>query len=116
MSERKLVRDNIPDLIRADGLNPVIYTAAPDEYAARLRDKLREETAEFLAADALAGDDDDDGDSLQELADVLEVVYALAENIGAGRERLEAVRAAKAARDGAFAKRLVWSGNTTGTG
>jgi predicted house-cleaning noncanonical NTP pyrophosphatase (MazG superfamily) len=56
-----------------------------------------------------------DDDSLQELADVLEVVYALAEDIGAGRERLETVRAAKAARNGAFTKRLVWSGNTTGT-
>lgn len=97
----KLVRDRIPDLIRSEGLEPIVHTAGPEEYAARLRDKLREEVAEFLSSD----------DDLAELADVLEVVYALAENLGADRQRLEAVRAAKAEERGGFAGRLVWSGN-----
>lgn len=97
----KLVRDKIPDLIRADGLDPIIETAGPLDYARRLREKLREEVAEFIASD------DDPG----ELADILEVLYALAGQAGIGPARLEELRAAKAAERGGFAGRLVWLGN-----
>jgi predicted house-cleaning noncanonical NTP pyrophosphatase (MazG superfamily)/NTP pyrophosphatase (non-canonical NTP hydrolase) len=97
----KLVRDRIPELIRADGLAPDIRTADPAEYASRLRDKLREEVAEFLASD---------GDPA-ELADILEVVYALAASTGTSSAELEALRAAKAERNGAFGERLGWRGN-----
>lgn len=103
----KLVRDNIPEIIRAAGLDPVVYVAGSGEYSARLRDKLREEVAEFFSCDA----EGDREQSLGELADVLEVVYALAEEISDGPAQLEQARAAKAARNGAFAKRLVWLGN-----
>lgn len=103
----KLVRDNIPEIVRADGLDPVIYAADPEEYAARLRDKLREEVAEFFSADV----DGDKERSLGELADVLEVIYALATEIGADRWQLEEARAAKASRNGGFAKRIIWVGN-----
>jgi predicted house-cleaning noncanonical NTP pyrophosphatase (MazG superfamily)/NTP pyrophosphatase (non-canonical NTP hydrolase) len=97
----KLVRDRIPEIIRADGLEPVIRTAGPAEYASRLRDKLGEEVAEFLASDSDPG----------ELADILEVVYALAASAGTGPAELEALRAAKAASNGAFREGLVWHGN-----
>jgi predicted house-cleaning noncanonical NTP pyrophosphatase (MazG superfamily) len=86
---------------RGDGLDPVITAAGPAEYAARLRDKLGEEVAEFLASD---------GD-LTEVADILEVVYALAAAGGTSQAELEALRAAKAASNGAFTQRLVWHGN-----
>lgn len=101
MRQGKLVRDKIPQIIRADGLEPVIYTASPEEYLARLRDKLQEEVAEFLASD----------NDPEELADILEVVYALAEQAGTGRLRLEELRAAKAEKRGGFAGRIIWSGN-----
>jgi predicted house-cleaning noncanonical NTP pyrophosphatase (MazG superfamily) len=101
LSQSKLVRDKIPAIIRADGLRPVVYTASPEEYASRLRDKLQEEVAEFLASD----------NDLEELADILEVVYALAEQSGADRVRLERLRAAKAEERGGFADRIVWTGN-----
>ena len=107
MTDSKLVRDNIPGIIRSDGIDPLVRVAASEEYAARLRDKLREEVAEFFSADA----EGDKEQSLQELADILEVLYALADDIGTDRERLEAVRAAKAARNGAFTKRFIWTGN-----
>jgi predicted house-cleaning noncanonical NTP pyrophosphatase (MazG superfamily) len=51
VSQGKLVRYNIPQIIRAEGLEPVIYTADAEEYGIRLRDKLREEVEEFLASD-----------------------------------------------------------------
>jgi predicted house-cleaning noncanonical NTP pyrophosphatase (MazG superfamily) len=101
VGQGKLVRDKIPQIIRAKGLEPVIYVADPHEYAARLRDKLTEEVAEFLASDS----------DLEELADVLEVVYALAALTGTGQEQLEKLRASKADERGGFADRIIWSGN-----
>ncbi len=46
-----------------------------------------------------------------ELADILEVVYALAAANGTTPAELDALRAAKAERNGAFAQRLIWHGN-----
>jgi predicted house-cleaning noncanonical NTP pyrophosphatase (MazG superfamily) len=101
VSQGKLVRDKIPQIIRAKGLEPVIYAAGPDEYATRLRDKLTEEVGEFLASDS----------DPEELADVLEVVYALAALTGTDLQQLEKLRAAKADERGGFADRIIWSGN-----
>jgi predicted house-cleaning noncanonical NTP pyrophosphatase (MazG superfamily) len=97
----KLVRDKIPQIIRSEGLEPVIYTAGSDEYDTRLRDKLREEVEEFIASDS----------DPEELADVLEVLYALAERAGTDRQQLEKLRMAKAEERGGFANRIIWSGN-----
>lgn len=101
MNQGKLVRDKIPQIIRSKGLEPVIYTASTEEYATRLRDKLREEVEEFIASD-------DDPD---ELADILEVLYALAGQAGTDQQQLEKLRAAKAEERGGFGDRIIWSGN-----
>ncbi len=103
MSESKLVRDKIPQIIRSEGLQPITYVADPGEYGARLRNKLAEEVDEFIASD----------DDPEELADILEVLYALAEHAGTSREQLERLRAAKAAERGAFTGRIIWCGNRT---
>lgn len=99
----KLVRDKIPDIIRAQGGEPRTRIATPGEYRLLLLDKLREETDEVCRAD--------DAGRLGELADVLEVLYAIAADLGADAARLDEVRAAKAAERGGFAGRVVWSGN-----
>jgi predicted house-cleaning noncanonical NTP pyrophosphatase (MazG superfamily) len=103
VGDGKLVRDGIPEIIRRDGAEPVTYAAEPEEYRRRLREKLREEVAEFLDAD--------EGTAVEELADVLEVVRALAVDLGAGIEGLEKARRAKAEARGGFAGRIVWTGN-----
>jgi predicted house-cleaning noncanonical NTP pyrophosphatase (MazG superfamily) len=97
----KLVRDKIPQIIRSKGQEPVIRAAGPEEYSIRLRDKLREEVEEFLASD----------NDPEELADILEVLHALASQAGTDREQLEKLRAAKAEKRGGFADRVIWSGN-----
>ncbi len=107
MPEPKLVRDRIPTIIQATGATPITYAADPVEYRRRLRDKLREEVTEFLASD--------DAHAPEELADVLEVVYAIAAKSGVDREQLEKVRAAKAEQRGGFAGRIVWCGNRPAT-
>lgn len=100
MSEAKLVRDKIPQIIRDAGDEPIIRVADADEYRVLLRAKLVEEVDEFL-----------DSDDPYELADVLEVLLALAADLGFDRAHLEKLRAAKAFERGEFADRIVWSGN-----
>ncbi|MGI5414897.1 hypothetical protein [Actinomadura luteofluorescens] len=92
----KLVRDRIPEIIREAGRAPETRTAAPEEQAALLRNKLYEEAGEYIATDDPA-----------ELADLLEVLHALAALHGLTPEHLEEQRATKAAERGAFTKRLV---------
>jgi predicted house-cleaning noncanonical NTP pyrophosphatase (MazG superfamily) len=96
----KLVRDKIPEIIRRNGAEPVFHIAAPEELPALLRAKLVEEVDEFL-----------ESSEPEELADVLEVVLALAQELGVQPEDLERLRRQKAAERGAFDERVVWSGN-----
>ncbi|MFF7393172.1 nucleoside triphosphate pyrophosphohydrolase [Streptomyces scabiei] len=103
MADGKLVRDLIPEIIRENGAEPMVYVAAPEEYRERLRHKLTEEVAEFLAAD--------DSAAAEELADVLEVVHALSLDLGLTPGHLENLRAEKAEARGSFAGRVVWIGN-----
>ncbi|MFJ2626823.1 hypothetical protein ACIO6T_26220 [Streptomyces sp. NPDC087532] len=103
MADGKLVRDLIPQIIRESGAEPMVYVAGPGEYRERLRHKLSEEVAEFLTAD--------DSAAAEELADILEVVHALAFDLGTTPSRLEERRAQKAASRGGFAGKVVWTGN-----
>ncbi|MFC4908605.1 nucleoside triphosphate pyrophosphohydrolase [Actinomadura gamaensis] len=99
----KLVRDRIPEIIRSGGRVPDVRTASAEEYAGLLRAKLREEVDEYLA----------DGDPA-ELADVLEVLHALAAWHGMAPAELEAARAAKAGERGGFGGRVVLRGQGGG--
>jgi predicted house-cleaning noncanonical NTP pyrophosphatase (MazG superfamily) len=101
--EGKLVRDEIPQIIRAQGGEPILRIADAGEYRELLWAKLAEETAELAAAD--------DAHAPEELADVVEVVLALAADHGIDARQLEKLRAAKAAERGSFTKRIVWCGN-----
>lgn len=86
----KLVRDRIPEIIRADGKTPIVRTLGPEEYKAALMAKLDEETAEFKA-----------NPCVEELADIAEVIDAAAEAIGSSMaEVLEAKARKKLARGG----------------
>jgi predicted house-cleaning noncanonical NTP pyrophosphatase (MazG superfamily) len=101
--EGKLVRDKIPQIIRAQGGEPILRIADAGEYRELLWAKLAEEVGELAAAD--------DAHAPEELADVLEVVLALAAELGVDAGQLELLRAAKAVERGGFAKRIVWCGN-----
>jgi predicted house-cleaning noncanonical NTP pyrophosphatase (MazG superfamily) len=105
MSRVKLVRDKVPQIIRGAGGDPATRIAGTDEYRYLLRAKLIEEVGEFLASD-----------DPQELADIVEVVLALAADLGVDRHRLEEVREAKAIARGGFADRIVWSGGEPAAG
>lgn len=94
----KLVRDKIPDIIRANGEEPLTRILDDDEYLIELTKKLQEECDEFKA-----------DLSLEELADIQEVVFALADQIGS-RSELETVRSDKSIKRGGFTKRIMLEG------
>lgn len=96
MRKPKLVRDNIPDLIKDRGQTCKTHVAENSEYAMKLAEKLQEEVDEFFK----------DG-SIGELADVLEVIYAICEQKKIAVSDLETVRKQKLRRNGGFKKRLI---------
>ena len=87
----KLVRNKIPEIIRNDGKTCSVRILEHWEMKNALGAKLREEVDEYLIAN-----------DAEELADVLEVVYASAECLGVSKAELEEIRAAKAAKNGGF--------------
>lgn len=92
----KLVRDRIPELIRENDERPVTRVASGPEYDRRLGDKLCEEAAEFREAR-----------TLEELADVLEVVDAICEREGISRAELESLQREKRDERGGFSDGIV---------
>jgi predicted house-cleaning noncanonical NTP pyrophosphatase (MazG superfamily) len=97
----KLVRDRIPELAASNGQPDAFHQADPAEYSRLLRDKLREEAHEAASAPGPA-------ELLEELGDVLQVLYALASQAGYSPTEIECARARKARTRGAFTRRVVW--------
>ena len=91
----KLIRDRIPEIIRAAGKQCIVETMNEAEIIVALDCKLNEELEEYQA-----------DKSLEELADLLEVIYAVAVARGYSVEELERVRKEKAEKRGGFEKRL----------
>ena len=91
----KLVRDKIPQIIEMQGERPCTRILDQDEYTRRLEAKLDEEVREFHR-----------DQTLEELADILEVVYALAENMGCTKEDLHRVYDKKHEDRGGFRERI----------
>ncbi|WP_040225594.1 nucleoside triphosphate pyrophosphohydrolase [Bhargavaea cecembensis] len=95
----KLVRDRIPEIIEKDGKQPSVRTLNDEEYMKELRKKLGEELEEYLAADNAVA-------AVEELADMLELIYATANAHGATPHQLDMIREKKAEERGAFDERI----------
>ncbi|CAI6084007.1 nucleoside triphosphate pyrophosphohydrolase [Cohnella sp. JJ-181] len=95
----KLVRDRIPEVIESSGKACRTRILNEEEYHTELVVKLREESEEYFAAQRAQ-------DSLEELADMLEVIRAIAVVHGASWEQLEAIREEKEAARGGFRDRV----------
>lgn len=94
----KLVRDKVPDLIRLEGRAAVVEVLAASELRPALLDKLLEEAAEAAAASQV--------ELPEELADVLEVLRALAGSLGLSLNEVVALADDKRARRGGFDRGL----------
>ncbi len=91
----KLVRDKIPEIIRADGKKLKSRILSDEEHLEALLKKFEEELAELK-----------ESRNAEELADVHEVLLALADALGIDREELEKVRMDKAAQRGGFQQKI----------
>ena len=92
----KLVRDRIPEIIEASGNTCVTEILSDEDYLRMVDAKLDEELAEYHK-----------DQNIEELADLMEVIYAAAIARGYTLEELEQVRAEKAEKRGGFAKKIL---------
>ena len=92
----KLVRDRIPEIIESSGKTCTVEILSDEDYLRMVDAKLDEELAEYHK-----------DQNIEELADLLEVIYAAAKARGYSTEQLEAVRAEKAAKRGAIDKKIL---------
>lgn len=92
----KLVRDKIPEIIKESGKECDIEIAHKEERYALLENKLKEEVNEFLA-----------DKNLEELADVMEVLFGLADSLGHSEEDLINARNKKKDERGGFKEGIV---------
>ncbi len=92
----KLVRDRIPEIIEASGKKCSVEVLSDDEYLKMVDAKLDEELAEYHK-----------DQNIEELADLLEVLYAATKARGYSLEELESVRAKKAEKRGVFEKKIL---------
>jgi predicted house-cleaning noncanonical NTP pyrophosphatase (MazG superfamily) len=96
----KLVRDKIPEIIKANDEIPYFHILEDDvEYLQALLQKDIEEGLELAQ-----------NPSLDELADKLEVIYAIAKTRGYTPQQIEQARVEKAKNRGGFDKRIFLEG------
>ena len=94
-SYNKLVRNRIPEIIENSGKSAYTHILNDDEYILELDRKLNEECAEYQA-----------DKSIEELADMLEVMYAIVDARGYSVAELEKIRKEKAEKRGGFKNRI----------
>lgn len=92
----KLVRDQIPEIIEKDGKTCVCSVLSKEDYITLLDQKLNEELAEYQ-----------ESKSMEELADLLEVMSAVAAARGSSIEEVEKIRVRKKEKRGGFEKRIL---------
>lgn len=91
----KLVRDKIPDIIRAEGKRCHIEALDPQRWLEELTRKLGEEVTEYVQS----------GD-IVELVDLVEVVYSILAARGVTPAEFEALRVKKREARGGFEERV----------
>ena len=90
----KLIRDKIPEIIESKGKSCVVEVASKEQYFKKLIDKLQEEVEEFV-----------ENPCIEELADVLEVVWSIEHATDWGS--LVLAQLDKRCERGGFKKRLI---------
>ncbi|MGN1269331.1 MAG: phosphoribosyl-ATP pyrophosphohydrolase [Clostridia bacterium] len=91
----KLVRDKIPDIIRAEGKLVKTKTLNEEDYRNELNKKLQEEVKEYL-----------EDNNVEELADIVEVIYGILNSMNISLENFETIRKEKEQKRGAFKEKI----------
>jgi len=96
MHYNQLVRDHLPTILKKKGKNVTFHQASPEEFFDKLIGKLQIEIDEFLA-----------GENLEDLADLIEIIYAIADYKKFSRKKLEMIRNQKELEKGCFKDRII---------
>lgn len=91
----KLVRDNIPNIIRENGEIPITYVLSNEEYLKELDKKLIEEVKEY-----------DESKDIEEVADILEVLEAIFLAKGYTFEEVLKIKESKRFKRGGFGEKI----------
>lgn len=91
----KLIRDKIPEIIKADNKECEIRTLNDEEYLTELNKKLHEELKEY-----------DESGEVEELADIAEIIYAIAKYKGVNQQEFDNIRWKKAEKRGGFEEKF----------
>lgn len=94
----KLVRDQIPQIIEADGKMAKVRVLGASELVAALTAKLAEEAEELRRAEP--------GGHLEELADIYEVLMTLTATLGYSDDAVKEAARLKRVERGGFERRL----------
>jgi len=92
----KLIRDKIPEILNEKGIEFGVRIADKNEYIDKLYLKLQEELNEFVL-----------NPSAEEIADMLEVIEAMARLHGIGLDDIKKEKIDKKTKRGGFAKKIV---------
>ena len=95
----RLVRDKIPQIIAKSGKSYETKILSKGEYIEEVRKKMHEELQEYEEAQT-------NKEAVEELADLMELIYAAAGVHGSTAKELESIRAEKAAKRGAFEEKV----------
>ncbi|OIJ20955.1 phosphoribosyl-ATP pyrophosphohydrolase [Anaerobacillus alkalidiazotrophicus] len=95
----KLVRDKIPEIIEKAGKKYTTSILNEEQYIAELKKKSFEELEEYVNTTT-------NEDALEELADVLEIIHALADYHGSSIDEVEKIRERKAEKRGGFQEKI----------
>ena len=91
----KLVRDKIPEIINADKRKAITRILDDEEYLNELNKKLREEVSEYF-----------EDNNVEELADIVEVIYGILNAKNVKLEEFENIRQVKVDKRGAFQEKI----------
>ena len=91
----KAIRDKIPEIIQKDGHTCNVQSLSDEKFIIEIEKKLSEEVTEYQ-----------NDKNPEELADILEVVYRIAQLKGISKQELEKIRIKKLQDRGGFEKNL----------
>ena len=91
----KLIRDRIPKLIKADGHDYEMEILDDNRYFEALNKKLQEELDEYI-----------ESKEIMELADIVEIIYAILDHKDISRKEFDEMRKEKKQERGGFEKKL----------
>ncbi|MCI8393068.1 MAG: nucleoside triphosphate pyrophosphohydrolase [Clostridia bacterium] len=91
----KLVRDKIPEIITKDNKKAITKILNDEDYLTQLNRKIQEEVKEYS-----------ESNNIEELADIVEVIYGILEAKDISLEEFENVRKSKVQKRGAFKEKI----------